>query len=304
MSGEPFCSDVAREAGAPLAGTASRAEVWLLLEHDASWAADALAENDLAPAVRGWLAAQLAALGALGKARALFVRRPRAGGGEDTASAALARGFLAITREERRELRCFAAESAAALDRLDLAAAAAAGDLAPAAEPLTLICGNGRRDRCCARRGAPVFAALDALAGESVWLSTHQGGHRYAATGLWLPEGAAYGFLEPGDAAPLLAARARGALHLPRFRGRVFHPAPAQAADALLRGELGAEALDAWRLESLGRAGDALWRVELGGPAGRFEVAVEERQETVLASCSPAREKRSERFELRSWRRR
>lgn len=306
MSAEPFCADVAREAGAPLAGTASRAEVWLLLEHDAPWGSDAVAGDALPHGVREWLATQLAALEAIGKARALFVRRPRGGGGaggDAPGDAGAARGFLAVTQEARRELRRFAAASAGALARLDLAAALAAGDLAPSSDPLTLICVNGRRDRCCARHGLPVFRALDALDGERVWQSTHQGGHRYAATGLWLPEGAAFGFLEPDDAAPLLAARARGALHLPRFRGRVFHPAPAQAADALLRAELGVDALEAWRLESIERGEDELWRVALRGPAGRFEVTVEERHETVLASCSPAKSKRSDRFELRSWRR-
>ena len=77
MSAEPYCSDLAREADAPLAGTASRAELWLLLEHDAPWGADAVVDNDLPPVVREWLAAQLAALGAAGKARALLVRQER-----------------------------------------------------------------------------------------------------------------------------------------------------------------------------------------------------------------------------------
>lgn len=298
MSAEPFCSDLARDAGAPLAGTASRAELWLLLQHDAPWGADAVADDELGPGVREWLSAQLAALGAMGKARGLLVRQER---GPGAAREEGARGFLAVAREERQELYAFAAARVEDLTGLDLSTELARGTLVRATDPVTLVCVNGRRDRCCARRGLPTYRALTQLGGSAVWQSTHQGGHRYAATGLWLPEGVGYGFLGPEDAAPLATARARGALHLPRFRGRTFHPAPAQAADALVRAELGIDALDAWRLEALRREGDGAWRVALAGAAGRVEALVEERPETVLASCSPPKEKRSERFVLRSW---
>jgi hypothetical protein len=298
VSDDPFCSDLAREAGAPLAGTASRAELWLLLEHDGPWGADAVVDNDLPPGVREWLAAQLAALSAAGKARALLVRQERGAG---AARGNGARGFLAVAREDRQELYRFSAARVEELPDLDLAARLAGGALVPAPEPLTLVCVNGRRDRCCARRGVPTYRALTEQLGDAVWQSTHQGGHRYAATGLWLPEGVAYGFLGPEDAGPLAAARPRGAIHLSRFRGRPFHPAPAQAADALVRAELGIDALDAWRLEELRREEDGAWRVTLAGAAGRVEALVEERPETVLASCSPPKEKRSERFALRSW---
>ena len=298
MSDEPFCSDLARQAGAPLAGTASRAELWLLLEHDGPWGADALVDDGLAPGVRGWLAAQLAALAANGKARALLVRQERSAA---AAKGNGVRGFLAVARADRQELYRLAAGRVEELSGASLATSLAAGTLVPAPEPLTLICVNGRRDRCCARRGVPTYRALAERLGDAVWQSTHQGGHRYAATGLWLPEGVAYGFLGPEDAGPLAAARARGAIHLPRFRGRTFHPAPAQAADALLRAELGIDALDAWRLEELRREEDGAWRVALAGAAGRYAVLVEERPETVLASCSPPKEKRSERFVLRSF---
>ena len=68
-----------------------------------------------------------------------------------------------------------------------------------------------------------------------------------------------------------------------------------------MRTELGIDVLDAWRLETLSREADGAWRVALAGAAGRVEAVVEERPETVLASCSPAKQKRSERFVLRSW---
>ena len=304
MSAEPYCSAVARDEGAPLAGTAARAEVWLLVEHAGPWRADAVADNDLPAAVRAWLAAQLAALGAVGKARALLVRQEGDGAGEAGArSPSRARAFLAVATEERQELYALEAGGAEELATLDLAAELASGGLAQRRrdEALTLVCVNGRRDRCCARHGLPTYRALAARSPGQAWQSTHQGGHRYAATGLWLPEGVAYGFLAAEDAGPLLESRARGALHLPRFRGRTFHPAPAQAADALLRAELGLDALDAWRLEEVRREEDGSWRVALAGAERRVAAVLEERPETVLAGCAPANWKRSQRFVLRSW---
>jgi hypothetical protein len=316
LTADPYCSDVSRQEGASLAGSGSRADLWLLVEHRGRWGPDAVVANDLPEVVRRWMAAQLVALGGIGKERALLVRQDGAAR-TSTPVPPGHRCFLAVATERRQELYRFTVDGAERLAELDLASGLAAGALGEHREPagLSLICTNGQRDRCCARRGAPTYAALAQRAGGSVWQSTHQGGHRFAATGLWLPEGVAFGFLEPGDAAPLVAARGRGAIHLPRFRGRTFHPAPVQAADALLRAELGVEALDAWALERVSRGETGSWSVALAGAAGQVEAVVEERHETVLAGCGPASRgpseasgappnwKRSERFLLRSWRR-
>jgi hypothetical protein len=297
VSAEVFCSAAARAEGAPLAGTVSRAEIFLLVEHRGAWGARAVEENDLPAPAAAWLGAQLAALGEQGKTRALLIRR------DDAASEEL-RCFLAVAREDRQELFSFAVGEPAELATLELAGGLAAGALAAhrSAQRLTLVCGNARRDRCCAREGRPVFAALARVAPPgSTWLSTHQGGHRHAAVGLWLPEGVAYGYLTPEDAPALLALRERAALHLPRFRGRCFHPSVVQAADSLLRSELAVDALDAWSLESVTESAVG-WRVVLAGRAGRHEVTVARREEEALVSCTPLKRQRIERFDLVGWR--
>lgn len=295
MNESPYCCEAARTEAAPLAGTASRAEVWLLVEHTGAWGAHAVEENDLPAVVQEWLAAQLAALG---RARALLVRR------ETAAAAGGTTAFLAVAREDRQELYRFAVESPAALAGLDLAGLLAAGGLAPfrSEERLTLVCTNGRRDRCCARHGVPVWRELARVEGRGVWQSTHQGGHRYAASVLWLPEGVCYGFVDPGDAGALAAARAAGALYPPRFRGRAFHPPPAQAADALLREVLGIDALDAWRVVEAAEQGGGRWRVRLAAPGRSWGVVVERRQPTALVSCTPAKAKPIDEYHLVDWR--
>ena len=67
---------------------------------------------------------------------------------------------------------------------------------------LVLICGHGTRDTCCAVRGTAVHAALAShLEPDQLWISSHQGGHRFAANVLVLPAGIHLGRLTP-DTAP------------------------------------------------------------------------------------------------------
>ena len=294
---DPFCSDLAREERAPLGGTATGADAWLLVENDAAWGERAVEENDLPAATQAWLVSQVEALGvSLGvsfkRVRPLFVRQegPRRRSGVVV--------LLAVAQERRRELYRLEAASHEALAALDLAAMLAGGELDRFRVPegLVVVCGNGRRDRCCARWGAPTYRELSAIVGESAWLSTHQGGHRYAGTGLWLPEGVGYGFLAPTEAAALVEARRRGAIHLPCFRGRTFHKPVVQAADAMLRASRGETALDPWRLGEVSEESAGEWRVVFESASHRHVVRLRQDTEEVVVSCDPAKVKPIDRF--------
>lgn len=292
---EVYCSEVARAERAQLAGTATRADAWLLVEHRGAWGERAVEENDLPAAVQQWIQAQVAALEPLvGKTRPLLVR------GDDAASRPTLACFLALAREERRALYRLDVQSHLDLAGLDLAALLDRGELEDARydRGLVLVCGNGRRDRCCARFGVATWRALAAAIGDDAWLSTHQGGHRYAATGLWLPEGVAYGFLTPAEAEPMLAARSRGEIHLPCFRGRTFHDLPMQAADAMLRAERQEAAIDPWRLQEAVEESPGCWRVTFATTDTRHVVRLQHDTEEALVSCSPAKRKTIDRFTL------
>lgn len=298
-AGAAYCAELARDGHASLVGTGTRAQAFLLVEHRGDWGPRAVEENDLPAGAQRWIEAEVTALGEqLGKARALLVRR------EGATSGPLA-CFLAVTQEQRRELYRFTVAAHDELPSLAIAAGLAAGALGRhrSDERLTLVCGNGRRDRCCARFGVPAYRALAATEPATTWLSTHQGGHRHAGTALWLPEGVSYGYLAPEEAPALLAARARGSIHLRCFRGRTFHPEVVQAADALLRQELGEDALDPWRLASKRDPAPGEWEVFLQGSMGAYRVELERGEERALVSCSPPKEKGVDRFELRSWER-
>ncbi|HVS01580.1 MAG TPA: sucrase ferredoxin [Thermoanaerobaculia bacterium] len=282
---------MAREQGADLAGTASRAERWLLIEHHGAWGPRAVEENDLPPPAREWLSAQ----SALPRSRVLLIRPA----GRPASRAALCL-YAALTREGVRRLGRRTFGTYEELAETDVAALLADGDAAR--RPLLLVCTNGRRDRCCARIGGPTSSALAAAASEAaeVWASTHLGGHRYAATGLWLPAGVSYGFLTPQEAPAVAAAAVRGTIHLPCYRGRVFHPPPVQAADCFLRRRTGITGIDALRLVDAASEGEE-WEVRFtdaaAGAIHRLRVRVG-REEAALVSCSPAKRKDVDRFTL------
>jgi hypothetical protein len=117
---------------------------------------------------------------------------------------------------------------------------------------LVLVCGHGSRDRCCAALGTPVYTALaERLGGEEVWLSSHQGGHRFAANLVVLPAGLQFGRVQPADA-PLVTARAlAGRLDLDRYRGRTCYPGSVQAAEAAVRRDAGLEGMTDVEVEAV-----------------------------------------------------
>ena len=135
-------------------------------------------------------------------------------------------------------------------------------------------------------------------AGSVAWLSTHLGGHRYAAVSVALPAGACYGYLRPERAGELLSATLERRLVLDNLRGRTFFPPVVQAADCFLR-----------RREGLRGEDDVRWigeteevesgTVTLSSRDGSvFRVVVNRSREEALVSCSPRKRKEIEEFSL------
>ena len=130
---------------------------------------------------------------------------------------------------------------------VDLAAALAGGETGATAVdgPLYVVCTHGKRDRCCALQGLPLY---DALRRETdpgrVWQSTHVGGDRFAGNLVVLPHGLYYGRVAPADAARVLAAHAAGEVELDHYRGRSAYPFPVQAAERALRESEGLLGID------------------------------------------------------------
>jgi hypothetical protein len=110
---------------------------------------------------------------------------------------------------------------------------------APGPEPRYLVCTNGARDPCCAIRGPAVASALAHARPGRVCECSHLGGHRFAANLLVLPDGLCFGRLDVRATLALVEELEAGRLPLEHFRGRTTLPPEAQAAEVLVRAELG-----------------------------------------------------------------
>lgn len=239
-------------AGEPLAATAPRAVVWLLLEYNAAWGAKALDESDLPPAVKTFLNEQSQRIPHV---RFQFIKRDAGGSGITfyVARAGLHRPFL-------YRFRLDAYEDLLALDLPALISANAEQTMSE--ERLFLICTNGKRDAACAKLGLPLYQAMSREAGSSVWQTTHLGGHRFAATLACLPHGVLYGRVPPEQAATIIDAYRNNRLALDYYRGCAAYDAPTQAAEDHLRRLTAETRLDAFRLIHAVAEGDNRWAVQ------------------------------------------
>jgi hypothetical protein len=231
------------------------------------------------------LAADLARRADSAGIRLVLIRRP----GRTTS--ARRRVYLADTMPGRRRLRMADLADLRALADWDLRDAATLGE--PCADPLLLVCTNGRRDVCCALAGRPLAAELAGEYPEQVWESSHLGGHRFAPAVLALPSGYSYGRMDAVTCRQVLAAEAVGRVVTARCRGRSTWQAAGQVAELHLRGLLGEYAEPAFLVTGVDSGPDG-WQVRIRHRYGN-EWVVEVRSEPLTpgrpVSCDdPARE--------------
>lgn len=203
----PRCSDWARDVAVDPVGTATSVTGWLLVEWPLPWPRDASEVEALAllhDALAGTgIRLQLVVPPGDATTRAVVLHRPPAD----------ADGWFA--GYERAVLRV------QPIDVLDAALALVGGgadDADQGDDVDVLVCGHGSRDRCCGSMGTAL--ALDVIAkGIAVRRTSHTGGHRFAPTGVVLPSGTMWAFLD-ADALRRIIERT-GDLDdlLPRYRG-------------------------------------------------------------------------------------
>jgi hypothetical protein len=237
------CSVAWDDAGLPAWGTAPRAGFWVALQQNGPWGNRAFTQSRLDPAVGG--AIEAAALGAGG--RALLIRPPASHAYH--ADHPLRQVFVAggpagvpwllggRVADPERVLRL----PWQLLDADEPSEVLAAVDwLEPIDGGVLLVCANGRRDLCCALRGRPIALELEALRPGRVWECTHTGGHRFAPTGVLLPQGQSVARLTTEVAAAALQAADHGRLAPETFgpwhdRGLGHLPPSAAVAEAFVR---------------------------------------------------------------------
>lgn len=230
------CSALASELGEDLAATAPKAGRFLLLEQPGPWTGrNAVTHSDLDEGI----------------ARALLARADEAG-----LKVHLIRRSSRRAALERRS--CFLADVARGwVERHELGDPAEVLELDLGMrgerweEPLYLACTHGKRDPCCAQHGRPLARALRAHRPEQTWEIGHIGGHRFAATMLTFPHGLAFGRVRAAGGPEIVSSLEAGEIVLEHLRGRAGDPWQVQAADVLVRRELGLRGLDALTVEAV-----------------------------------------------------
>jgi hypothetical protein len=282
----PFCADISAETAEPLAATASRIDHWLMVEYRGLWNRDVLGGSLFSDRVKAALREQLAALP---KSRLLFLRRPERRAHEGRMV------YLARSTEADAMLAGLEVGHVEELVDVDLAATAE-----PLDHPLLVVCTHGKRDRCCARYGRPLYDRLRDEAEEDwVWQATHVGGDRFAGNVVCLPQGLYFGRVGPDDVWPLVDELLAGRVYLERYRGRSCYPFPVQAAEHAVREAAGVTGVDGVRLVAADRTGARSWNVRMLVPATGevHEVEVErEAGELTYLTCEADALKHPRRF--------
>ncbi|HKZ54353.1 MAG TPA: sucrase ferredoxin [Anaerolineales bacterium] len=291
-----YCSEACQLDTPSMFGTASQAEVWLLLEYSPPWGAQAFEECTLPPAVKERISAFLRATP--NSRLQLIHQDPR------RLSSGIAM-FLALSREVDPVLVRVELQSYEDLLDLDLASLLGNGlrlDGLRGEETVILVCTNARRDRCCGRLGAPVYRELSGPESTFVWQTVHVGGHRFAANLVCLPHGIYYGRVEPARARSVVEDFREGRLALDNFRGRSCYSPVTQAAEGFLRQRSGERALDAYRLAGVTQQSSGIVTVEFrartDGKLERVEVRAATNRQEKMMGCTPPKWSQPEEFEL------
>ncbi len=248
-----FCSIESRQHEEGLLGSAPRADVWFMLEYAGRWGSKAFEDSSLDANLKAQVNGQLADIP---NSRLLLVK-------QDGAPTDGFRFSAARAAAESPTLHEFTFNDYNELGAIDLAALGAGdaqydGQLSK--RKLVLVCTNGLRDQCCALHGVKAYGALKAEFGDSVWQSSHHGGHRYSANMLAMPHGLSYGKMdEEGEA--VVRSYLAGEMPLDHLRGRSTLPGPAQAAEGLLRAQSGVRAPEAYTFDALEELDNAQFAV-------------------------------------------
>lgn len=221
MHQTPHCSDFVDE---PLPGTATQELGWLCIENDAGWGRDPFSGETFAPEV----GAAIERFAEERDLRVLLIRRP----GRAAGARAAHRVYVARSAAGETALRRYEVDEYAQIPSLPVDDPAAGEP----AEPIALVCTNGKRDVCCAVRGRPLAAALAAGYAEPVvWECSHTGGHRFAPVLIVLPTGYTYGRVTEAEAREVFDAARDGVVATVGLRGRSSTPPVAQVAEVAVR---------------------------------------------------------------------
>ncbi len=296
-----FCSELSRRASEKTFGTASIGEVWMLIEYPLAWEEKAFEQSFLSSRIKAHFSHLLKSIP---RARLLFIKQGRSNGTG-------IKFFIARTRERDPFIVKFQLDNYEQLTDVDVAAVMNAGDTVAASggelisAPLYLVCTHGKRDKCCAKFGYPLYKSLSEAHGESVWQSSHVGGDRFAANLVVFPHGLFYAHATEESAPAIIKEHAAGRLSLDNYRGRACYANQTQAAEYFIRTESGLTGLDELKFLRRERLSETSWRVQFAGARDGMiheaQVASRRSKFQIYATCHAAEEKNVNEFVLQHY---
>jgi hypothetical protein len=295
-----YCSELSRRAQERPCGTASIGTSWLLLEYPHGWGRNAFEESVLTTVVKH----HLSSAGSEGRrSRLLFIKTDR--GRRDRRM----NFFVIRCRERAPYVVRFQLETYEDVTKLDLRAVAQGNDLQGGVvsdEPLFLVCTHGKRDKCCAKFGIPLFNALRELAGDSVWQSSHVGGDRFAGNLVCFPHGLFYAHVNDTAGRRIVIDYLNKKMVLDSFRGRANYSHPVQAAEYFVRCEAELFGVEELRFLSSTREGEKEWHVKFISEEGDrlYEARLQSRlsEFSNLTTCNASAGRPVAQFSLEEYR--
>lgn len=251
-----YCSQLSRGVEENAFGTASVGEVWLLVEYTEPWGFKALNDSSLSIEVKNYLN-QL--VRRIPRSRLLFIKQERR-------HQSTFNFFIIRARERNPFIVKFELDDYESLREryLDVAAVAAGEKTSGGTimtEPLYLVCTHGKRDKCCAKFGFPLYKSLREGRDGLVWQSSHVGGDRFAANLICFPHGLFYAHMTDESAERVVNLYEQQQIVLEKFRGRACYSYPVQSAEFFIRRETGLTGVNDLRALSSERLDDNGWRV-------------------------------------------
>lgn len=235
-----FCRDLSLQSGEQLIGTVGTRRAWLLLQDHSAWAIQAYAGSALPQEVRDHLEPYFGRE----KPSILLIRN------SDEKNLDSRKAFVVVSRNARAEIFEFDWKRAEDLLHLPYEEILDGSYSGEQANPIYLVCTHGKRDKCCAKYGKPVYDYLREKIGDRVWRASHVGGDRFAANLVCLPHSLYYGRVTPEQALELVEKYEKGELGLDAMRGRSCYPKLTQAAEILMRRHFGFTKIDQIRFAS------------------------------------------------------
>jgi len=223
-----LCFESSLNANEEMYGTATRADVWFLIEYRGHWSKSAYKDSKIPKKEKSHLNRELKSVS---NSRLQLIKK-------QINPDSYLKLYIAVSKEENPRL--YEIQFDEYKDLLDLnVKKILKSDRHITDKKIYIICTNGEYDICCGKFGMPVY--LDIAKGNyepQTWESNHIGGHRFASTFVCLPHGLVYGRVREGKAAEkLMKLYEAGKLDISSYRGRSCYTSEVQAAEYHLRKE-------------------------------------------------------------------